>query len=501
MATDATLRMLRKRIDGFYLMERIGRGGVSDVFLGIHPKSMERRAFRVLRRGSGMSPSVYAAFTREVDTVRGLSHPGILRIFGCGIVDEHCYYSMEYMPGGNLKRRLSGRPIPADAAVALFLPVCEAMAYAHESGVVHRTLKPSNVLFTARLEPVVSDFGIAPALYCASPLAEPSGEILRDIAYLAPEQRLHPGPVSRRADVYALGAMFYEMCMGFPPLGNYPRPAGVLPGFPEPLERALDRCLAADAQERYGHAGELSAVMRDCFRKPAAVPAAASPAPAKKTFAIGGDMPMPAPSADRIEAWFRVLRTGSARQRLAVVREMVEKIMPSEAKAILKLYPEEGDRVRWGLIRVLGELKIEAATPLILNDLRSSYHSECVIEALGRIGSDDAYKVLREYMAEHPESAAIALLPLAKTGKQRAVRYIQRYLRQTAPAVRRAAIEALAAVRSRESMLALKEHLCVEADAAVRSDLLHAVHTLEIVLLPDSGVRPQSESIPSVGAV
>ena len=133
---------------------------------------------------------------------------------------------------------------------------------------------------------------------------------------------------------------------------------------------------------------------------------------------MGGFIRMPPVNADRIESWFGILRTGSTRERLAVVREMVDKILPSEANAVVKLYPEEGDRVRWGLIRVLGELKIEFATPIILNDLRNSFHTECAMEALGKIGSDGAFVSIRDYITEHPESALIGLLPLAQDRKR-----------------------------------------------------------------------------------
>ena len=105
---------------------------------------------------------------------------------------------------------------------------------------------------------------------------------------------------------------------------------------------------------------------------------------------------------------------------------MVDKILPSEANAVIKLYPEEGDRVRWGLIRVLGELKMEFATPIILNDLRNSFHTECAMEALGKIGSDGAFIAIRDYITDHPESALIGLLPLARTGKHKALKCIRR---------------------------------------------------------------------------
>ena len=161
------------------------------------------------------------------------------------------------------------------------------------------------------------------------------------------------------------------------------------------------KCLATNPEERFEHAGQLQLELENCSNVP--IPGVRRlntvAAPAKKAFAMGGCISMPPAKTDRIESWFGVLRTGSTRERLAVVREMVDKILPSEANAVVKLYPEEGDRVRWGLIRVLGELKIEVATPIILNDLRNSFHTECAMEALGKIGSDGAYIAIRDYIA------------------------------------------------------------------------------------------------------
>ena len=222
----------RKKIKGFYLAERIGEGGMSEVFLGINPKTRERRAYKVLGKCASLGPSAYARFMREVDIIRSLSHPGIIRILDSGVLEDRYYYSMEYMPGGNLYRRLEHGKIPVDSAMGLFLSVCAAMAYAHESGVIHGDLKPSNILFNAKGEPVVSDFGIAKVLNFEKMSLLPSGEILGTIAYLAPEQRFSSKKVNRRADVYALGAILYEMLMGFPPLGNFPKPVEVDPGLP-----------------------------------------------------------------------------------------------------------------------------------------------------------------------------------------------------------------------------------------------------------------------------
>lgn len=478
------MSMMRKKIGLFYMVEQIGSGGMSEVYLGLNPRTREKRAFKILGKRASMWSSAYGRFIREVDIIRDLSHPGIIKVMDNGVLDDCYYYSMEFMPGGNLIRRMERGKLPLESAVSLFAPICDAMAYAHERGVIHRDLKPANILLNAAGEPVISDFGIAKMLDLERAPLTGSGEILGTIAYLAPEQRFSSKTVNRRADVFALGAMLYEMIMGFPPLGKFPWPSEVRPGFPEFLQAILEKCLAIDPENRFEHAGMLLAQLERWPDHAGAKGFDAGEPPSPRHFVPAEDTIVPPARSDRIESWFRILRAGTTRERLAIVREMVEKLLPAEAKTIVKLYAEEGDRVRWGLIRVLGELKIEAATQLILSDLNSPFHTECAIEALGKIGSAEAYNPIREFVAEHPESAVIALVPMARTGKQRAVRNLQQYLGSEMAILRLSAVRALALIESAESLQVLKEHLCVETDEKVRVSLVQAVHALQRVLLP-----------------
>jgi HEAT repeat protein len=179
---------------------------------------------------------------------------------------------------------------------------------------------------------------------------------------------------------------------------------------------------------------------------------------------------------------------------------MVDKLEPAEAKAILKLYPEEGDRVRWGLIKALGELKIQAAAPLILSDLRSPFHTECAIDALGKIGLEESYNALLAYVMEHPESALISLIPLANTGKGKSVKYIRHFLNDEMSILRQTAVRALASVGSEECLCAVKERLSVERDEKVRNSIFQAIHSIESAQIRETGMREAGQSIAGLGA-
>jgi hypothetical protein len=480
------MSVLRKKIGNFYLVEKLGSGGMSEVFLGANPRTSEKRAFKLMKMRATMPASYRARFQREVDIIRGLTHPGIIRVMDNGVFEDFYYYSMEYMQGGSLGQRMERERIPISEAVGLFIRICSAMAYAHEHAIIHRDLKPSNILLTADGDPVVSDFGIAKVLDSLSTSLTQSGEILGTIAYLAPEQRFSTKKVNRRADVYALGAIFYEMLMGFPPLGKFPWPRDVQTNFPESLQTVLEKCLVIDPEDRLEHAGLLKMELEKCPEVNGEKSGKISIGLAVRNFDAIESAELAPAKTDRMESWFHVLRTGTTRERLATVREMIDTITPAEVKAVLKLFPEEGDRVRWGLIHVLGELKIEAAASLILRDMKSPSHTECAIEALGKIGSEAAYPAIRDYVRSHPESALIALLPMAKTGKKRAVKDLCSFLNHEMAIMRQAAIQALASIASMESLRLLKEHRTIERDAKVHAGLVQAVYSLQSIL--ESGI-------------
>lgn len=481
--------MLRRRIGDFYIVEQIGAGGMSNVYLALNPRTHEKRAIKVLSRKATTSAVSYARFLREIDIIRGLSHPNIVKILDSGTLEDCYYYAMEYMRAGSLAQRLTSGRIMLREAVDLFASICCGMAHAHDKGIVHRDLKPANILIGASGAPMISDFGIAKALNGNRPTLTKSNEIMGSIAYLSPEQRLNTKRVDQRSDVYALGALLYEMLMGFPPLGKFPWPRETQPEFPLTLQAILEKCLAIHPADRYENAGcLLKEIQRYIGQASTAQLRSPEGSSEQNHEVVAGSCE----HEDRLGAWLDTMRSGTTRQRQAVVRQMVEKLNAHDIKALLKRYPAEEDRVRWGLMRIFGDLRVAAATELLLRELKNPYQRECAIEALGKIGADEAFDPICRFLMENPNSAITALVPLARTGRERAIDYLRQYANHDMAVLREEAARALGLIAMPESLQVLNQVLAEEKDARVRAALLKSIRSVE-TNLPESRATKDTE--------
>src|SRR5262249_49975582 len=204
------------RIRGYEVQEVLGRGGMGVVYKAWHRRLHRPVAVKMLLAGAYAQPQELERFLREAETVAGLHHANLVQVYDMGDLDSRPYFTMEYVEGGSLAQKLAGAPQPADQAAALVAALAEAIQVAHQSGIVHRDLKPANILLTADGTPKVTDFGLARRLdrggltLTGVPVGTPS--------YMAPEQgRGNGDAIGPAADVYALGAILYELLTGRPP--------------------------------------------------------------------------------------------------------------------------------------------------------------------------------------------------------------------------------------------------------------------------------------------
>ncbi|NNF11807.1 MAG: protein kinase [Gemmatimonadetes bacterium] len=301
--SDAIER-LNTALGGRYEVEReIGEGGMATVFLAKDLKHNRNVALKVLK------PELAAVvgaerFLAEIKTTANLQHPHILPLFDSGEADSFLFYVMPYVEGETLRARISrDKQLPVDEAVRIATDVAGALQYAHAQGVVHRDIKPANILLHAG-KPVISDFGIALAVGTAGQgrLTE-TGLSLGTPHYMSPEQATGDQTVGASTDVYAIGAVLYEMLVGEPPYtgstaqailgkiisGSVASAAEERASVPPNVDAAIRRALEKVPADRFSSAQDLADALADPgFRLSRAThPDPASDAGAWKRIAVG----------------------------------------------------------------------------------------------------------------------------------------------------------------------------------------------------------------------
>jgi serine/threonine-protein kinase len=265
------------RIPGYEILGELGSGGMGKVYQARQTQLNRVTALKVVLAGLHASPEERERFRIEAEAAARVQHPHVVQIYEVGEHDGHHYLALEFVDGGSLAQKTNGAPLPSRQAAELLAQLADGVNEAHQRGVVHRDLKPANVLLTAAGLPKITDFGLAKRL--DADLAQTrTGAILGTPSYMAPEQAEgRSKDVGPATDVYALGAMLYELLTGRPPFRaatlwetleqvrtQEPAPPRLVqPGTPRDLETICLKCLQKEPNRRYASAGEL----RDDLRR------------------------------------------------------------------------------------------------------------------------------------------------------------------------------------------------------------------------------------------
>src|SRR5438270_3398190 len=252
----------------YELLEEVGRGGQGVVYRA-RQKSLNRTvAIKVIGLGQFASTPHLKRFRQEADAAASLEHPQIVPIYEIGERDRSCYFSMKFVEGGQLDAVLEGKPMPVRQAAELMLKIARTVQFAHEHGILHRDIKPGNILLDKKGEPHLTDFGLARLVETESTVTR-TKEVLGTPSYMAPEQAVgETTKLTSATDVYGLGAVLYQLLTGQPPfaggttydtvkllLETEPRQPRLLnPKVDRDLSAICLKCLEKEPARRYASA-------------------------------------------------------------------------------------------------------------------------------------------------------------------------------------------------------------------------------------------------------
>ena len=306
--------MIGKTLSHYKVLEKIGQGGMGEVYRAEDTNLSREVAIKVLPEQFTQDPQRLARFEREAKLLASLNHPNIAAIYGFEKADGVHFLALELVPGETLQERVAKGPVPVEEALEVCRQIAEGVEAAHEKGVIHRDLKPANVKVTPEGKVKILDFGLAKAFEGEVPAADISqsptlteemtraGVILGTAAYMSPEQA-RGEEVDKRTDIFAFGCVLYELLTGkrtFAGKTVTDTLAKVLEGVPDwkavssdtpsKILDLLQRCLEKDSDERLPHIAEARIQLKKALKEPASptdVASAVQPVQQRWALAVG----------------------------------------------------------------------------------------------------------------------------------------------------------------------------------------------------------------------
>ncbi len=266
-----------KTLGQYQIVGPLGEGGMASVYKAYQPGVDRYVAVKVLPRHFAKDPKFVRRFQREAKIIARLQHPHILPVFDYGETDGYTFLAMPFIEAGTLSDLLHEQPLPGPQIRKIIAQIGDALDYAHSQGVIHRDVKPSNMMLDERGNCLLMDFGIGKLLEGSIQLTN-TGDMVGTPAYMSPEQGLGT-EIDGRSDIYSLGVMLYEMITGRAPFkaetpmavvikhiyDPLPPPRSVDPNIPEALERVVLKALAKNRDDRFATASEMVVALEAAY--------------------------------------------------------------------------------------------------------------------------------------------------------------------------------------------------------------------------------------------
>ena len=286
-------------INHYLIIEKIGAGGMGEVYLAEDTELNRKVALKFLPLHLCQEADCRTRFKREAQAAAKLNHPNIVTIYEVSEFNGRPFFAMEHVAGQSLRELIKGKELPIERVIELAIQICEGLHKAHQSGIVHRDVKPANILIDADGRAKILDFGLATVQGCDH--LTKTGSTLGTIGYMSPEQ-VRGEQVDHRTDIFSHGVVLYELIAGRQPFrgdNDTATSRNIIDQEPEPLarykvdvpaelQRIVSKALAKDTDLRYQHADEMLADLRAILQM--ANPAARSKKPTTKLILVGGGM-------------------------------------------------------------------------------------------------------------------------------------------------------------------------------------------------------------------
>ena len=245
------------KIGDYVITGKIGQGGVAEIYRA-RQESLDRDvAIKILSTKMTSDEDIVRRFERESLVIARLNHPNIVHVIDRGRAGGRYYFVMEYINGTSLREVIDTPRIPLKTKLEMLVQVCKALDYAHKNGVIHRDIKPTNVLIDRQGNAMVSDFGIAQMVCVPDSEMTSSDIVMGTLAYMSPEQKISSTHVDQTTDIYAVGVMLYEILVDKKPHGHFKLPSEINTKLPRELDNIILKCLAQEPKDRFQRAVEL----------------------------------------------------------------------------------------------------------------------------------------------------------------------------------------------------------------------------------------------------
>ncbi len=431
---------MEETIGPYRIADCIGEGGMAVVYKAQRYQSAPFVALKLMKENALSLPDLHARFLREARIMARLKHPHIIEFIDRGLHENRPYIVSEYADQGDLRAFLSERNLPLLSRLKIMYEVCCGLEAAHRLGIIHRDIKPGNILLSSQSGAKLSDFGIATAPWSDQTRLTQTRDTLGTLDYIAPEQRLNAKLIDFRCDHYAIGVILYELITGHRPMGFFRPPKQISPHIPDRLNQLVIICLNPEPGERYPNSTVLKDELLEIIQN---YPPQAGPVAEVKCRDQAEIVPDTLPG---IEPLLRTFSALPLQQRLIGKPKLLRQLGQLPTAAILGQMDRNEGMAKECLIESLSGRQDPAICPRLVELLHDPYYNEKAAQVLTGLKCPEAEDSLLDMLSGHSSYAHLAIRPLAGLHSARALVPISGFLHHKLAWIRSLAIEALAEI-------------------------------------------------------